>query len=236
MLSFIVVCFNIIFGGLILFKAVSSKDKYLYYFILVGLFSGTAWTHPIGIGYIYWLITTDFLNYYILVLIGLVSVPFATFAWLNIYLSLVLKKRRTLILTLYGILTVVFYIYIFSLLFTIPDLVAVYIDQINDPISLEYKGFALAFAVISVITNTLTGLHFAIKSMKVRENMLIKWKGRFLLIAFIIFTVVGILGSVFSVIIEVVIIVRILVVIALFFLYVGFIMPSFMKKLLKIED
>ena len=82
----------------------------------------------------------------------------------------------------------------------------------------------------------ITGIHFALISRE-SSQMSIKWKGKFLLIAFSLFLLQVVLDSIIpSTLIGAVIAVRILLIISIFLLYLGFILPTWTKKLLSIEE
>jgi hypothetical protein len=102
-------------------------------------------------------------------------------------------------------------------------------------IDIEYKGYALIFLAFSLLISTVTGNDFAIKSIK-SEDKLIKWKGRFLVLSFNFFAI-GAIGDGFLPLSSVTLIVfRVFMVLASTFYYVGFILPNWIKKLLKIEQ
>ena len=102
-------------------------------------------------------------------------------------------------------------------------------------IDIEYKGYALIFLAFSLVISTVTGNEFAIKSIK-SEDRIIKWKGRFLVLSFNFFAV-GAIGDGFLPLSPLTLIFfRVFMVLASTFYYLVFILPNWMKKLLKIEQ
>jgi hypothetical protein len=88
---------------------------------------------------------------------------------------------------------------------------------------------------ICILIGTITGMHFSIVSMRIEKNPLVHWKGRFLLVSFILFAV----GAVGDALIELtpftLILIKVVLILSSFFYYIGFMMPKWMIKILSIE-
>jgi hypothetical protein len=130
-------------------------------------------------------------------------------------------------------------LYLFYFLFFAPGapitpLLGIIKDPTN-PMNIDFKGFILIFLGLSILTACITGFHFAIKSMK-EEDPEIMWKGRFLLIAFLLFGVSAIFDAIIEMGPVVLVLMRILLIIANIFFYLGFILPRWSKKLLSIKE
>jgi hypothetical protein len=222
------------YGILVLIKAIELKYKVLYYFFFAIIFTVSPW-YPSGFGYIYWLISNEAIAYPIYVLLGTLGVPIALFSWFQIYIPALHPKLKKPLLIITAILSILYYLYVFFFLFFVPG--APIVDLIGvkqSVIDIEYKGFALIFLAFSLLVSTVTGNEFAINSMKDKEK-LIKWKGKFLLLSFNFFAI-GAIGDGFLELNPITLIIfRIFMLLSSTFYYLGFILPKWVRKLLKIE-
>jgi hypothetical protein len=234
-LGTITVAIAIFYGILVLIKAIQLKYRDLYYFFFAVIFTISPW-FPSGFGYLYWLITKAAIPYPAYVLIGTLGVPIALFGWLQIYIPAVRPRLKYHLLIISAIFSGVYYIDVISLLFLVPGAPIMNLIGIKESvIDIEYKGYALIFLAFSLLISTVTGNDFAIKSIK-SEDKLIKWKGRFLVLSFNFFAI-GAIGDGFLPLSPVTLIVfRVFMVLASTFYYLGFILPNWLKKLLKIEQ
>ncbi len=222
------------YGILVLIKAIQLKYKTLFYFFFAIMFTMSPW-YPSGLGYVYWLLTNEVIIYPVYVLLGTLGAPLALFAWFQIYIPALHPKLKKPLLIGFGLLSLIFYIYIFIFLFSVPGAP---IDELigikENAIDIEYKAFALVYLAILLLVSTITGNDFSIQSMK-NEDKTIRWKGRFLILSFNLFAI-GAIGDGFLPLNPVnLIIFRIIMVLASTFYYIGFIMPKWMKKILKLE-
>jgi hypothetical protein len=101
---------------------------------------------------------------------------------------------------------------------------------------IDYKGFVLIFLGMSILTACATGFHFAAISMKKEEPPEIRWKGKFLLIAFLLFGISAIFDAIIEMGTILLVIMRIILALATFFFYLGFILPDWSKKFLSIKE
>jgi hypothetical protein len=237
--ALIAVSISFLLGFIVLIKYFKTKQVLIFNFFLCIIFTASPW-YPSGLGYLYWIITGEFLTYQFYVLIGTVGIPIAILAWLNVYLSTINPKKKKLVLILYGIFSIFFELYLFYFLLLAPgapidSLLGIIIDPAN-PMDIDYKGFVLIFLGLSILTACITGFHFAKKSMKKEETPEIRWKGKFLLIAFLFFGI----SAIFDALIEMgpilLIIIRIILALAMFLFYLGFILPGWSRKLLSIKE
>ena len=237
--ALIAVSISFLLGFIVLMKYFKTKQVLIFNFFLCIIFTASPW-YPSGLGYLYWIITGEFLTYQFYVLIGTVGIPIAILAWLNVYLSTINPKKKKLVLILYGIFSIFFELYLFYFLLLAPgapinSLLGIIIDPAN-PMDIDYKGFVLVFLGLSILTACITGFHFAAKSMKKEETPEIRLKGKFLLIAFLFFGISAIFDALIEMDSLLLIIIRIILALAMFFFYLGFILPKWIKKLLSIED
>ena len=213
----------------VLYKAIKLKQKMLYIFFLTLLFTPTSW-YPSQIGYIYWLFTQEALTYQTYVLMGTLGIPVAMLSWLYIYLTTIKTPLKKLVLSVYGIISIVFYVFLLYFLLIAPGApIQNLIAMEKGPLDVDYQGIVLLYMIISVFTGVISGIHFSIVSMR-SDSKLILWKGRFLLMSFIAFGI-GAFGDA----IITLLIFRVLLLISSVLFYIGFIMPNWMKRILSLK-
>ena len=148
----------------------------------------------------------------------------------------VLHQEQNRIVTIITLcLSLAFYIYVFVFLFALGDPVDSLIGIKRSAIDIDYKGFVLGFLAFSLLISTITGNEFSISSLKVKDNPVIKWKGRFLILSFNFFAI-GAIGDGFIPLTPITLIIfRTFLVLANTFYYIGFILPKWMRKILHLE-
>ncbi|MHA1671851.1 MAG: hypothetical protein ACTSV5_14955 [Promethearchaeota archaeon] len=227
------------FGLVVLTKYLKTKQVLIFNFFLCIVFTLSPW-YPSGLGFIYWQFTREILPYQIYVLLGTVAVPIAIIAWLNVYLTTLKPKKKKIVLICYGVISLIFELYLFYFLYFAPkapvsSLLGI-IDDVSNPTDIDYKGFVLIFLGLSIVTACITGFHFAVASIKLKESQSLRWKGCFLLIAFSLFGISAIFDALIDMSAVTLVIIRILLAISTFFFYIGFILPRWIKKILSIKE
>ncbi len=236
--AFIAVIIGFFFAFIILTKAIKNKQKLVFEFFLCVVFTLSPW-FPSGLGYFYWLLTGELFRYEVYLLLGVLFIPIAIIAWLDVYLSNILPDRKKQILILYTLFSIAFEIYLIYFLFLAPSapvetMLGIF-DQKNNPTDIDYKGFIMIYLSVSILTSVLTGIHFSIISLKVEQSD-VKVKGKFLLLAFLLFGVASIFDAVIEMDAFLLVIVRLMLMGATFFFYIGFVLPKWIKKLLNIKE
>jgi hypothetical protein len=190
--------------------------------------------------YIYWLFTGEDIPYFMHILGYNMLYPFGILCWLYIYTTTSNVKRQKLILGVTSVMTVVLEVYMFYFLFFAPVTQAqqdVLLGKVNE-IFVANAGLLIYLGLTFIIIGVGTGIHFARLAMKTAKNDEIRWKGRFILIGFITFLVQIMLDAVASpdaIGLVLVIIDRTLLIITGTVWYIGFIMPKWVKKILKLD-
>lgn len=217
-------------GGLILAKYFETKDKRVFLMFLTVVFTISAGV-PSAVSYLSWILTGNFLSYEAYVLIGMIGVPIAPLAWLDIYLMSVHPNRRKQLLMIFIIFTIIFEVYLFYFTLFAPVAwreiyIAVYIAE---DIDITYKGFIMMFLGVSLLLAIFTGIHFSIISMRsdIKELQI---KGKFLLLGFV-FMAIGIPADTILPLDPILIVTfRIVLIGSTICFYIGFIMPKWAKK------
>ncbi len=231
--GFLAVAIAWLYGGIVLYKYIKTKQKVLLYFFLAIIFTMSPW-YPSGLGYIYWLITREAIVYPAYVLIGTIGVPIALLSWLQIYMPVLHQKWKNLVAWIVICFSIALYIYLFYFLFFAPGAPVDGLIGIKDSaIDISYKGLVLGFLAFSLLVSTVTGNDFAIASLKETDPIL-KWKGRFLLLSFNLFAIGGIGDGFLPLTPITLILFRTLMMLASTFYYLGFILPGWTKKILKL--
>ncbi|MBD3338507.1 MAG: hypothetical protein GF353_05340 [Candidatus Lokiarchaeota archaeon] len=223
----------------ILVRAIKKKERNLYVLFITFSTAITPWV-PGVIDYVFWLFTNDLvLSYELYIIIGTAFIPFAFLGWLYIYLSTVFQKKKYLIFSLYSIILILFEIMLFFYLYFAPnapvmELLPIVIQQKLDH---YYRGLILIFTIIVVLSTVVSGIHFGVRTIRTPglSNTIknIKWRGRFITIAFCfyIFTIPDCIIDDQLILLPM----RILCMFIFFFLYGGFVMPKWLRKILKLE-
>lgn len=220
--------------GIVLYKAIETKQKMLYLFFFTVLCTTSPW-YPSGFGYIYFLNTGKPFDYRVYVLLGTILIPIAIHAWLTIYMTIIFPKKKKLILILYGVIAIIFYIYLFYFLYIAPGApIENMIGIKRTPIDIDYKGFVLVYLAILIITTMITGIHFSLITMRT-DSIEVRWKGKFLLAAFISFGIGAVTDGLLELSVITLIICRVILLFSTLFFYIGFIMPKWIKKILNIQ-
>ncbi|MFX0022952.1 MAG: hypothetical protein ACFE9S_11560 [Candidatus Hermodarchaeota archaeon] len=233
--GFLTVVIAWLYGGIVLYKYLKTKEKTLFYFFLAIIFTMSPW-YPSGLGYIYWLITGQEIIYPVYVLLGTTTVPIALLAWIQIYMPALHEKWKGVFTWIIIAFSAVFYIYLLYFLFFAPGAPVDALIGIKDSvIDISYKGLVLGFLAFSLLVSTVTGNDFAIASLKEKNDPVLKWKGRFLLLSFNLFAIGGIGDGFLPLSPATLIIFRTFMMLSSTFYYLGFILPGWTRRLLKIE-
>jgi len=233
--GFLAICIAWLYGGIVLYKYIKTKKRVLFYFFLAIIFTMSPW-YPSGIGFIYWVFSGEEIVYPAYVLIGTIGVPIALLSWIQIYMPALHQKYKRVATWIVVGFSIAFYVYNFYFLFFAPGVPVRELIGIKEiAIDIDYKGFTLIFLAISLLISTITGNDFAIASLKEKDDPVLKWKGRFLLISFNLFAIGGIGDGFLPLNAVNLIIFRVLMMLSSTFYYLGFILPSWVKKILKIE-
>ncbi|MBD3254085.1 MAG: hypothetical protein GF383_03290 [Candidatus Lokiarchaeota archaeon] len=234
--------FALIWGLTIFKKARQTESKILYEFGAVIIFMGSGY-HAVAINFINWLITRQTISTELHSTIFIVGIPITLLAWMDIYLKTVHYKKshmNRIILRILTILSVVILGLMFYFIYLAPESQQVmFIGYRVDNITMSWVGIVLIYQNFVLFTLLFAAIHFSIISIKRSDLEETKWKGIFIIIAVILLIIssMGLLILKFTWPDFITLLVfRILMVVSTFFFYIGFSMPEFIKKLLKITN
>ena len=219
----------------ILMQAIRKKNKQLYFLAITLLFVLSPW-YPNFFGFVFWLLTRQLLTYEIYTILGTLFIPIAFFAWSYIYINLTHPKYLKKILIIDVLFSVFYEVFVLYFLFMAPKAPVDELLLNIEPLKIDhiYNGFLIFFLVAMLIFTGLSGIHFSLIAIKTDENPEIRWKGRFLLIAFVTFLVFATVDGLSSDLLLITLS-RIFLVFNCFCFYAGFILPEWLKKIVMTE-
>ena len=221
-LTFIII--SLIIGLRILLKYFKYKNKVFITVSLTWIFLVTTWWWPsfnfLSMGFFG--IRLSNLSYLIL---ANFFIPLAILFWIYSFSSLNLQNKNKIIVVILGLISVLYEIVLFVLLFTYPDLIGVEIT----PGVISRTPLTLGFAIFAILIAFIMGIIFAFNSIK-SDDPKIRWKGRFLLIAFIFFTLGAGLDAISWTNPIIVVMIRLLLILSSFAYYFGFFLPEKMAN------
>jgi uncharacterized membrane protein len=160
---------------------------------------------------------------------GNIIMPVGLLFWIYSFTTLAYQKYRSKMLSIYSIIVAI-YLVIFIIFLSIDTSL---IGEYTGTFSTRTTPFVIIFQVLALLTFLITGILFAKNSMN-SENEEIKWKGKFLLSAFIIFTIASILevARIDDISIITLIITKLVFITSASSYYLGFFLPKGLKKIL----
>src|SRR4030042_5543397 len=154
---------GVLLGAIVLSKALKNNQRILYLFFLCIIFTLSPW-YPSCLGYVFWRVTGEAIAYEVYVLIGTVGIPIAILAWLDVYMTTIKPEKKKLVLITYGMISIIFEIYLFYFLFFAPGApVRSSLGEFNiegnleNFIDIDYKGFVLIYLALSIVLSVGTG-------------------------------------------------------------------------------
>jgi len=224
-LTLIAVLISFILGLIIILKYFKFKRIQL---LLVGvtwiLLMSVYW--PDAITFILILTTGNPLNKYVYFFLANAFIAPVHITWVTVITDLIWKKNKKIIRLLFAIEAIIFEVIFLSVFFIDPD-------QIGTQIAVFVVQWALfvdIYLIFSIVMFLGTGLLFARESLKA-QNAELQLKAKFLILAFVTFTIGAVLDVAFESDEITIFLARLLVIIAAFAFYIGFTLPKFIKEL-----
>jgi len=196
-------------------------------FLLVGftwILITTPW-YPGAISFIHALIFKQPIPENLYFVIGNIFIPIALFLWITALTDLLYEKYQTLIQIIFILFGIFFYAVFFFLLFNAPNLIGETIGFTD----VKYTGFIVIYSVIVLVIELVTGILFGLQSLK-SDKEDIRLKGKFLILAFILFCLGVTIDALTSINFITLPIMRVLEISSAFLFYLGFILPDRIKR------
>ncbi len=219
----------IIVGLRIIYKAIQLNRNELIAVGLTYIFISSAWWGVVIQFISYGFFSTQIPDPFYL-LIANIFIPLSLVCWIYAFTEIItpFQKKNILIIT-------IIYAAVWELALLILLVIKIeWVGTINPANILDssHGSVMRIFVLVGVIIFAITGIYFSIKSMRLEEQE-IKWKGKFLLLGWISFTLGALLDALikthnpFSLIIT-----RIILISSAIEYYLGFFLPTKLKDLL----
>jgi len=227
-LSLILVLVSTIVGLRIISKYFTYNEKTLLTVGLAWVFITSAWWVS-AFQFIFIALFDYKFSPYLYLLIENAFTPFAIIFWIYSFCALMRLKSRKIIVSIYVVICVIFEVILFTFLSIDTELVGtgieegIFTSRLTDP----FIGFQI-FAILSIV---ITGIIFSRKSLR-SEKSDIKWKGIFLLIAFLSIAIGAALEALLLLGPLELILVRALLISGSIEFYFGFFLPKSLAKIL----
>jgi len=214
------VIIGIIIGVRIIIKALLLKRNELITVGLTYIFATSAWWGVVVqfLTYSFFNIKLDAFSY---LFIANIFIPLALICWIYSFCQIINPELKKNLFVIYFIISIIWLVFLLSSLLINTELVGT-LEGIFDS---KHSTIALIFIFFSVISFLFTGVYFSLISMKIGDPE-IKWKGRFLFIAWISFTIGAILDAALTLTPITLIIVRLILISSSIAYYFGFFLPK----------
>ncbi|TFG23905.1 MAG: hypothetical protein EU532_13040 [Promethearchaeota archaeon] len=201
--------------------------KYRIYKQNIFILTGFAWIGisepwwPSAIGFIIALYNNTGLPIKIYLILNNAFLPIFLFCWIMAIGKITEIKKRKLLLVLYALIASIIESIMLYYLFTDTSKVGVYIN----PVDVDFGPFAMIHILFNLAVFMITGFLFSFKTMKLEEPEN-KLRGKFLLLAFILFLIGAILETIVTMPPN-----RVIILLCAVVFYIGFMMPEKVKIL-----
>ncbi|TXT64935.1 MAG: conserved membrane protein of unknown function [Promethearchaeota archaeon] len=155
----------------------------------------------------------------------------ALVSWLYSFTTLAYEQWKQKILILSLGIAIPYEFILLILIFAQPTLIG---WEVSENV-ISRTPLTLSVAIIAIVIALITGLIFSKNAMKSQDKE-IKWKGRFLLLAFVLFTIGAGLDSVSWTSFFMIILIRLILIMSSIIYYIAFFLPDRVKKVLIKEE
>ncbi|MBD3255536.1 MAG: hypothetical protein GF383_10605 [Candidatus Lokiarchaeota archaeon] len=218
--ALIFVIISLFVGFRIFFKYFSLKRKELITVGLSWIFLSSGWW---GAGFSFLSVILFDLPFTPLLYIALgnIFVPIAILTWIYSFATMVYPDLKNKIMVIFLLICIPYEIVLIYFLITDLSVIGVFKGIFFYQPSL----LAMSFQIFAVLVALITGIIFSKKSLH-SEDQRIRWKGRFLLMAFIFFTLGSVLDAALTISPAILVIGRLILAASAFEYYLGFLLPE----------
>ncbi|MBD3255547.1 MAG: hypothetical protein GF383_10660 [Candidatus Lokiarchaeota archaeon] len=157
--------------------------------------------------------------------LAMAFVPVVHITWIMAMTDLIYRNKKMVLMAIFTIEAVLYEIFFLFFLFTNKASIGTRVATFD----IDWSLFVIIYLLFSIVAFTITGLMFAIESLRSEKDD-IRLKGYFLLIAFLSFAIGTFFESILVLNPLILVIIRIIVLFAAFEFYIGFTLPSIIKK------
>ena len=158
-------------------------------------------------------------------LIGNVIPPIFSIIWVAGFTELVYPKKQKAFVIIAILIEMLFQVFFIYFLITNPAL----IGELQSPVDVQYRGFVALHFLYFLIVILFGGFSMAKDALK-SEDKEIKLKGKFLVIAFILFFIGAFFDAMMPLNFITLTIARLCLISSSIFIYFGYILPNFIKR------
>lgn len=225
-LSLIFVLISILIGIRMVLKYFKYKRKQLATIGLTWIFLSSAWWGG-AFAFLFYLLFDITLSPEVYLFIGNFFIPIALIMWIYSFTTLGYSEYKKKIFYPYIVISLGFMIFMVIALFTDYTLIGT-VSNLNS----EHSDIMLGFVVFALVSTLITGLIFAKKSMGAADPT-IKWKGRFLFFAFLVFVIGALLDAIIPPIPVLLVLIKVVLAISGILYEFGFFLPKFIQDKLE---
>ncbi|MFX0067317.1 MAG: hypothetical protein ACFFC7_34775 [Candidatus Hermodarchaeota archaeon] len=190
------------------------------------LLTGIAWFGisepwwPSSMGLLMVLFTGEGLTLQTYLILNAAFLPIFLTLWLIVMLDLMEIKKKTLLIIINLLISIILELLFFYFLFTDISMVGTLVN----PVDIDFGPISRIFLAYILIVFLISGFAFAIKTLKIDDPQP-KLRGKFLLLAFILFLIGAILELIRTMVIN-----KIIILFCAITFYISFVMPEKIEK------
>ncbi|MBD3340898.1 MAG: hypothetical protein GF353_17450 [Candidatus Lokiarchaeota archaeon] len=217
-----------IIGIKLLLKYVKFRKTVFLTAPIAWLLLSVAWW-GVSLSFIMYVLFKIRLNYILYLIIYNATIPLSLIFWIYTYCLIICPEKKKIIVSIFSTVCIIYEILLWILIFSSPELVA----TISGIYFIVPQLFAVIFKMFAVLVVLFTGIILAKRALNSGYPD-IEWKGRFLLLAFVSFSIslievvyVGLFFEEISLLtVPLIIVFRILMISSVFEYYLGFFLPE----------
>ena len=217
---------SLLIGLKILIKYFAIKRIELVTVAFTWIFLSTAWWGA-GISFVTYVFYGFTLDLFWYLFVDNVFLPFALLLWIYSFCQLTYPTLKKKLIIIYAVICIPYEIFLIIFLLMDPNLIGTMEATFNS----SNKLYVIIFQVFAIATALITGSLFSKKSFE-SDDPKMRWKGRFILIAFISFTVAALFDVGIPVTPATLVIFRLILISSSFLFYLGFFLPERIAKVL----
>ena len=160
-------------------------------------------------------------------LIANIVTPFFIVFLIAGFTNFYFKEKQKIIVGIWLIIEIIFEIYLIYFIIVDPSIHG----ELNGVVDISYTGLWRIYLIVHIILILIIGTAIALNSIKSQDTE-IKFRGYFLLLAFISFTVGAIADASLTLNFVTLLIIRIILISSALEFYLGFIMPKWLKNII----
>jgi hypothetical protein len=223
--------FSIIFVAISTLVGFTIASKYIKSKIRTLLFIGIAWIlivspwWPSSASVILALATGEGLSLEMYLLLGNLFTPVFMFFLVAAFTEIYYNDKQKIILIIFAIIGILIEIYLVYFIIVDPCV----LGELQGIVDIEFRGLLRIYLLIDILLVLVLGFLIALNSLRT-ETPEIKLRGKFLMLAFISWTVGAIADASLPLNFITLTIIRIVLITSAIEFYIGFILPDWIKK------